>query len=423
MAVWRTGEDGKAIKWKGGRVARGKHGDVFHIERMVDGQMRGGSLGPGIGLERAELEWQAFLADPIGYKTPPQRAKEAAEAKFVAEQVKAEQVQAAVIIDDTMLDEFAEAQTNGYGNHKPRSKKHVINTLHTLSQWAEGPLKGRDLRHPHTKLTDLKEGLRLLKVKKTTKAARRHPKRPGRGAEQKRISSLKALTCWLRHEGRLTSHDDPTVDLICLQYVPPDEDKILAKVYEPEHLQQVFVRIGSQACRDVFRVRAMTGLHVSEIERVAKKDGGRIEKLEGLGEIAGRVIVRHKSGRTHVQTVDAETLAALQRLQEAKRVMTPHKVIGRIRKAAKAAGVEPIVIAHLRHTFVTLCRRAGRIVTAPNTEALTREQVMRTVGHTSTRTTAIYDASTCPPMMVPPIRLVHPDDPILPGVRHLRAVS
>ena len=59
----------------------------------------------------------------------------------------------------------------------------------------------------------------------------------------------------------------------------------------------------------------------AEIERIAKGEG--VIRPIGKGEIAATVSVRHKSGVTHVQSLDKRTHKALERIVKRGRVPDP----------------------------------------------------------------------------------------------------
>ena len=69
-----------------------------------------------------------------------------------------------------------------------------------------------------------------------------------------------------------------------------------------------------QCVRDVLMLHAKCGMHGTEIDRLARGEG-KVKVLQGQGAIAGTITFIHKSGRVHVQSVDAQALAAAMRLQ------------------------------------------------------------------------------------------------------------
>jgi integrase len=161
----------------------------------------------------------------------------------------------------------------------------------------------------------------------------------------------------------------------------------------------------------------MTGLHVSEIERIAAGEG-LVEPVEDGGEIAGKVTVRHKSGRTHVQAVGAQCFATLERIQKRGKIPAAAAWVTCLKRAARDASketgkkIERVLVANLRHTFVTLARQRGRLVYAKGTEGVPLSIVAQIVGHTDEKTTkTFYDASELPPLLVIPLGLIHPGDP------------
>lgn len=392
-------------RWAGGRIAKTKAGLIYHLEKQVDGKPVGGSLGP-IGEKGALDELRLFHDNPHAYKTKPVRDAEAA--SKIAEAV-AETRAGAVVMTPLKIASFIEYFTKGRDN-----AKHAKDHLRYLTAWAIGPLAGRDLRLPYTTLADLNRGLDTW----TT-------------CVPKRIVALRAFSRWLRKRGELTTATDPTLMLECIQAEKPDEQEKAAKVYTPEHIALHYKHLDRQDVRDVIYVRSMTGMHLSEIGRVAKGKRGRLEALKEGGEVGGKAVYTHKNKRTHVTTLTVAAFAAFQRIAKRGRIPDSKSIINCMDRANLAAREETkdenlgtVVIANLRHSFVTNCRKRGREVKVPNTEALSIQLIATRIGHTSTNTTTgWYDASDWPSLIIPPYDLWHPNDPVVPGERHLRAVS
>jgi integrase len=151
-------------------------------------------------------------------------------------------------------------------------------------------------------------------------------------------------------------------------------------------------------------------MHSTELERLAKGEG-KVTPLEDQGEIAATVKFVHKSGRVHIQSIDRQTLEAVQRLRA--RGSAPvdsyiRKVVGR---ACKSLGMEPVRFGELRHSFITWASECGQEV-RPKSGGLPLSAIAAVVGHQSPTTTKrFYENVKVPPMIKVPIKLEHPDDP------------
>jgi hypothetical protein len=84
------------------------------------------------------------------------------------------------------------------------------------------------------------------------------------------------------------------------------------QAYSLEQLRECFARLTSEPVRDLFRLRAATGMHHTEIEQLAGAGvtkaplpdrGVAIRELDGKHEIAGVLQVMHKSRHRHRQPV------------------------------------------------------------------------------------------------------------------------
>jgi integrase len=74
--------------------------------------------------------------------------------------------------------------------------------------------------------------------------------------------------------------------------------------------------------------------------------------------------------------------------------------------AGKPLEEKRVLIEHLRHTFVTLASRIGRLVQPAGTGGIPDQIVSQLVGHHDVKTTrTFYLAVDVPPLIVLPIRL------------------
>ncbi|OJH37940.1 hypothetical protein BON30_25460 [Cystobacter ferrugineus] len=257
-----------------------------------------------------------------------------------------------------------------------------------LSQWAE-VLAGRDLST--VSLLELRRALSQWPT-----------------ARKMRIITLKSFFSWLREEDRLKVAEDPTLSL----KVPPAvaEKGRRAKGYSMAQVEKLYAAIGSQTVRDVLCLRAKTGMHDSEIARLASGKG-ELRVVNDPSGIAGTARFLHKNGRVHILSLDAQALAAAQRLQVRGRAPIRNTVRESIGYASARIGQSPIHPSELRHSFTTWATNEGQVVKATR-GGVPLDVVASVLGHQSTRTTKkFYDGTEIPPMITVPLKLHHPQDP------------
>lgn len=217
------------------------------------------------------------------------------------------------------------------------------------------------------------------------------------GGHQGRTEALNAFARWLVKEGEL----DRWVPLV--SHKDAKATRADREAYSLEDLRKAYAALTDQPIRDLFHVRAATGLHHTEIDQLPTARlysgplpdrGVGIRTLDDKHEIRGVLQIMHKSRRHHRQSVDAATLRAALRLREGG-------VPGRV---AVWKALEPLVPSNLRHTFVTL---AGEVGTLVRREAggVDRGVIARAVGHRagSTMTADRYDKLQVPPMIKLPL--------------------
>lgn len=366
--------------WDGGRIVESADGPVYQLQRMRGGVRYSVTLG-AITLRQALAELALFERDPSGYVT----AKEA--------QREPGKVRGAVLVTADLVLAFA-ADLRGRG----RSERHTRNTLVYLSQWVDELLVGRDLRR--VELSEMHDRLDAWGT------ARPH-----------RVRAIRAFAAFLRRRGLLASADDPTIDLASVQGRTPTPTERSAKTHTIEQIEATYRHLSTQAHRDAYRVRVMTGMHLTEIARIAAGDCV-LRDVPGGGRIAATVSFVHKSTRSHTQSLDAATAAACRRLMASRsfgsirnddleRAMTRAN-------ATRADGIllEPVRLANMRHTFITLSARVGAVIHPPS-GGVEHAMIAQLVGHSGTRTMGRhYLGEHVPPMIVLPITLTHPDDPV-----------
>lgn len=359
--------------WKGGRYYLDAEGrPVFVIERRHRGErhvVRLATHDP----ELAVGELARYLQDPATYHRAA-RTSVADPATITAESIK--------------------DYLRSHERQKGWSATHYASNERYLTAWGNA-LKGRDLR-------DVR-GRDLLRILGEWTTAR-----------PLRIAAIKHYYGWLIRTQVLDAAQNASAALV--------SEKGAAKKragrrvgYPAAEIEAAYAHTPWQAARDVFVLQAKCGMHHTEVVRLAAR--GRIREVDA-GEIAAVVEYQHKSGQ-HRQSVDAQVLAALRRLQTRKRqgrVGAPAKdtCLAAAKLAAAARGPKAPIVYHeeLRHSFVTLARERGRMVYPPGEQGLPWTEVAKAVGHRSGLMIAThYDDSAVPPMVVVPLRLHHPDDP------------
>ncbi|WNG19323.1 site-specific integrase [Cystobacter fuscus] len=358
---------------------------MFVLRKMVEGRAYTIHLDASSETE-AEAELALFMRDPEGYSTKREARQQQQES---AVYVNAETV-------GRFLDSMRRAGTTA---------RYVGNVGFYLATWAEA-LAGRDLR-----TVTLQELLRELA---------RH-----KAGRKNRITALKSFASWLREQGTLALAEDPTVSL----KVPATRPKkaVREKGYSIETTERLYRAISAweftnfgqeatrrttdvQCVRDVLCIHAKTGMHGTEIERIAKGEG-KVAVFEDQGEIAATVTFIHKSGNVHRQSIDRQTLAAVRRLQARGAAPVDSHIRRVVARACKTLGIEPVHFGEYRHSFVTWASECGQEV-RPKAGGLPLTAIAAVVGHHSANTTKrFYDNVKVPPMIKIPINLEHPEDP------------
>lgn len=373
-------------QWPGGRTYRDRHGNTrWQLERMHNGIRYSRRLDARNESE-ALAELALFERDPDAYLTKAEAARKAA-----AE---------AVVMDLALVARFL-----SHLKAEGRTEKYRRNVRTYLAQWAEA-LAGRDLRK--LTLQDLKRELAKFPT-----------------AKKHRIIALKSFFSFLREaEAVLAPADDATLGL---KVPPPRPEKARRnKGYTMTEVEEVYratsgwespklggERTDVQAVRDLIVLHSKTGMHRSEIERIARGECD-LRTVEDHSEIRGVVRFVHKSGRVHTQSLDAQTLAAAQRLQLRGGAPADSWVRKVLRHTAKKLGRDPLKLGQMRHSFVSWAQLHGRLVRPTEAPGVHLSDIAATIGHHDSRTTSrFYDVANIKPMIVLPIRLEHPEDPSL----------
>ncbi len=336
-----------AGRWKGGRYYLDEQGrKVFFIERLrrsVKLKTHDEELAVG--------DLARFLRDPVAFCRPaPERHDPEA-----------------ALITKERLTLYMESIRETVQDHRAARRSY-------LHAWAE---LGLDLRTVDRKT--LRASLAEFK-----------------GGHRGRTEALNAFARFLVKEGDL-SQWNPLVNTRGTEATRAERE-----AYSLEQLAEAYARLDPGPIRDLFLLRASTGLHQTEIDQLAEArvftgplpdKGVGIRTLEGDHAIRGVIQVMHKSRRRHRQSVDAAALAAALRL----RAGVPGRVD--VWKALK-----PLVPSNLRHTFVTLAGEVGELVTYA-AGGVDRGRIAQAVGHRagSTMTADRYDKLQVPPMIRLPL--------------------
>ena len=388
QAQWLEGDAGR---WEGGRVKLDRYGKkVYVLEAKRNGARYGITLDVQTGKE-ASAELALFNRAPAEYRAA------ASKRVYVPGYVPSEGL---CITPDLLAKYQADCLDESSAHHI--TKKWCNVNLYYLAKWMKA-LKGADLRK--VSLLEYKELARSMKPRRL------------------HISALRAFTHWLRSEGLLESGQDASRDLEVPQAKTKREQGSVG--YTMEHVEKVYAAlktyrhlkgslVDAQAARDVIALRALCGMHHTEVERLAK-GWFKVKPLDGQGEIAGTVIFFHKksakTGLTHPQSLGPVALAAALRLQARGSAPSENHVKKLATEAAVAAGGEPMNLGELRHSFVTWSKTYGRVVKPVAGAGVSLEDIAAAIGHGSIKTTRIYDDSHIPNLIVLPLKLENEEDP------------
>ena len=356
-------------KWKGGRFYLDDEGrQVFVIEAMRDGVRYTAKLDTH-DPELALGELVRFNADPAAFVRPPPPPKRT--------------TPEAVYITKERVKLYLESIRDTVEDHR-RAR------LSYLHAWAE---LGLDLRTVDRKA--LRAALARFE-----------------GGHRGRTEALNAFARFLVKEEELPAWN-PLVNTRA-----PEASRAPREAYDLKTLHATFKRLEPGPVRDVFHIRAATGLHHTEIEQIAgirvvtaplPEKGVALRQLDGKHEIAGVLQVAHKNGQFHRQPVDAFTLAAALRLRDG----VPDRI-------TTWEALDPVIPSNLRHSFVTLAGECGQLVSY---EALgvDRARIARAIGHRRGSSTLAdhYDFLQVPPMVKIPLPWVPSSAPAVTRKKRL----
>jgi integrase len=362
--------------WAGGRIAALKGGRKrWLLERAFAGKQHTIPL-PGVRDEEGALAaLYAWRADPAGFLERHQQKRRRDRGL----------VHGAVRLESGDLDALKADQ-----ERRGLSPRYIHSCVKHGREWLQA-WRGVDLRH----VTRSEVHAVLAKLG---------------GNHHKRVLALKALCALLVNAGRLDPAHNPGRHVT----VPParPERAVRTKGYSAATLAAVYALLPDQDVRDAFRLQASTGMHASEVSRIAESkveeawDREPLARLTpltqtpaGTSAIAGTVTVWHKRGSPHTISLDAACFAAALRLQRQGRAPGQGRMWRQLQSASRQAGVPQVRAAELRHSFVALAQ-AGRWVTPAGDSGLSLEEVAAVTGHRSSRTTArFYNVQEVPRLL------------------------
>ena len=333
--------------WPGGHIRRGKRRDVYVIERRVGGvhfhvSTRASSL------TAAMKHLERFEADPDGYRPADGRV--------------------GLPLTADLILEYRQHQLD-----KGLSPEWAKEVARHLSHWADD-LAGKDL----LKL-DLQRDVKPCLLR--------------RGSKVGRINALKGFFRWLRKEkGLVKHHQDVTLDLAA----PKGR---AAKVSKPKNVELDRVKKIAAYLQphvlDVLILQMGTGWHISEVRSFAKR--GQIHEPSG-GDVLAVLATEHKGGRvTRTPLRALEHVEAARRIQKRGGIVSNNTLAHHTKRAAVAAGVEPMTLGTMRHSVSTWAIEGGARM----------GEVAEFFGHRSPNTTADHYANAKVPTVGVPVHTLH----------------
>lgn len=383
--------------WAHGITRETKAGTVFVMVAMASGVRYRKTLGL-ISEEAALEQWRIFKRAPKAFKSDRE--------KDLAEKAQACYLTAGEI-----------SRFVAYLEDEGRHPDYIAGVSKYLSEWI--PV----FKQQNIKTIDI--GILDRALEKW--AAKRSKRRNGTGAAAYRIKALKSWVKYLktaRGGRRMTEADDP----FKVMKVPSAGER-KEKAYSIARLAQTYsdIKVWShaksakykrspdpetiQAVRDVFQLGARTGMHLSEINRLAAGDATVRVLGPEYGQIAGTVRFKHKSGMWHVVSVDAQALKAAQRL--VMRGSAPGRgYLRKVLQRARQVDVDVLNCGWLRHSFATISKGHG-IPILPLDRGVPLELIADVLGHKSLKMLKEHYNWNDVPLMIsiPSLILHNVDDP------------
>lgn len=226
-------------------------------------------------------------------------------------------------------------------------------------------------------------------------------------AVKDRVIALKSFTAFLRTKGLLDRKNDPTLDFKNDPDLFKPTRKPSERSYSKELVEKTYSLIYRQDVRDLFRFRAMTGCHTTELRRIAA-DKNSLQVVNDGSGIYGVARFEHKNGTPHALSLDKATYFAAMRLQ-ALESLPSNNGIGYCLQSVSPG----FVIERLRHTFATLAPSCGKVVKPQGNTGVDHAAVAQQLGHSVATANKYYRGDTVPDMIRIPYKLHHTDDPVL----------
>ena len=363
-------------KWEGGRIALLSGGRRrWYLERRWHGRQMALSLS-GVRDDRGAMaRLVAFQHDPAGFMER-YRDRRRRERGLVHD---------AVVLNQEHLDGLKVEQLR-----RELAPRYIHSCQKHGIEWVRH-LAGSDLRE-----------LGRLEVQKLLQ------KHDGSN-QHKRVLALKALCRYLVDTGLLDPALNPARHVRMPSQRP--EKSVKPKAADAASLPACYRHIPSQDVQDVFRIRLETGMHGSEIDRIAasfiaKVPLARLDPVDGAEEIAGVVLFIHKGCHQHRISLGAAAWAAAFRLQRLGKGPRQDRIGRQLKVASERAGLgsDFVRAGSLRHAFVSHGQR-GRLAYVTGT-GVSVEELVEVTGHKSSRTTRRhYDEALAPRRLILPFEL------------------
>jgi integrase len=232
-----------------------------------------------------------------------------------------------------------------------------------------------DPQSVRAKERQLREWRELVGLRRTTLPVLAEISKKMSGARNK-VAALKACFTWLRQQGRVQRHHDPTIDLAKPQAKPTEWDRLVPLESHTKVVAELDPRWG-----DLLVVLMGTGWHVSELLRFVR--GGNID-----GDVL--VCPRHKSGEPH-RTQVSEKVKKAAAASKLRGGFSLSKLYQEVALACDRAKVERFGVGGYRHTVATNAVRAGA----------TPEEVAHFLGHKGSYMVKAIYAKVAVPKKIP----------------------
>jgi integrase len=336
--------------WPGGYVHKQKDGQpLYIIAKMVRGKRFHVSTRCH-GIKPAMKQLERFEADPFNYRPEGEGG--------------ADMPMTAALIAEHIAWQL---------DVKKNTRKHAKQMGNRLADWMED-FKGNDLR-------------------KVTLRDHIVPALNARGANRKhRIIALKGFYSWLRTvQHRITSAEDPTLDLLVPQGLPEKFKR--RKALEPGRVKAALAELDG-AYRDCLLLLIGTGWHVTELERFVRSDESEIVRQPKGSKILAVLSTKHKTDWTRTPLTHRMFVEVAERLKTRGEV--PRRLNAHIKQACLDAGVPVFTLGVLRHSVGSWAVQAG---------AHPRD-VAEFLNHKDVRTTKrFYIDVAAPTISVPTLKL------------------